>query len=405
MKSVVKTVDLFCGAGGMSLGFQKAGFQIVLAVDNWNVAVDCYKRNFAHQVEQLDLHNVDAVSTRVAKAKPDIIIGGPPCQDFSGAGSRKEGSRAQLTSDFAAIVAKCSPKYFVMENVERARLSNAYATARNIFLNAGYRLTEIVLDACFCGVPQHRKRFFCIGGKNESDEFLEKILVACQSDVAMSLRDYFADKLPFEFYYQHPLNYSRRGVFSVDEPSVTIRGATRPMPKRYKRHHLDAAAPHRNGIRAFTVAERAAIQMFPTRYQWSDSATANNQMIGNAVPVGLAQFVAEALMYYIKNKRSLRIPLTFMEWLQRDKHLHFPVTRDILSRYRRARKMLGKCYQSDAILVNQLQRSDSFEAIPKMVQGQLLHACQLHAEYLTFLAGQETKKTRPLLKQRMRMCR
>ena len=54
--------------------------------------------------------------------------------------------------------------------------------------------------------------------------------------------------------------------------------------------------------------------------------------------------------------------------------------------------MLGKCYQSDAILVNQLQRSDSFEAIPKMVQGQLLHACQLHAEYLTFLAGQETKK-------------
>lgn len=401
----MRVVDLFCGAGGMSLGFQQAGFQIVLAIDNWNVAVECYGRNFPHRVEQLDLHNVDLVSTEVAKVHPDVIIGGPPCQDFSGAGARKEGSRAQLTSDFAKIVAKCSPRYFVMENVERARLSNAYATAKKTFLAAGYRLSEIVLDACFCGVPQRRKRFFCIGGKKESDGFLEKVLIACQSDVAMSLRDYFANTLPFEFYYQHPLNYSRRGVFSVDEPSVTIRGATRPMPKNYKRHYLDAAAPHRNGIRAFTVAERAAIQMFPADFAWSDSSSANNQMIGNAVPVGLAKFVADALMWHATHKSSLQMPPTFMEWLQQSKHLRFPASRDFLSRYRRARKLIGRFYQSDNTMVEQLQQSELFVKMPRMIQGQLLHACQLHAEYLTFLPKVETDRNRQMILQRMRMCR
>ena len=378
----MRIVDLFCGAGGMSLGFQEAGFSIVLAADNWEVALECYKKNFKHPIKQLDLHNVDHVSLEILKVRPDIIIGGPPCQDFSGAGSRKEGSRAMLTSDYARIVAKCSPKYFVMENVARARLSNAYKTARQIFTEAGYGLTEIVLDACFCGVPQHRKRFFCIGGKRETEGFLEKLLISRQSDVAMSLRDYFGDALSFEYYYQHPRNYSRRGVFSVDEPSVTIRGATRPMPKYYKRHSLDAAAPHRNGIRAFTVAERAAIQMFPQNYLWSESPSANNQMIGNAVPIGLAKYVADALMYYIDNKPKLHIPLTFMEWLQQNKHLRFPASRDMLSRYRRARKIIGRLYKSDSQMGDQLQTLGLLDKIPKTVQGQLLHACQLHAEYL-----------------------
>ena len=398
----MRIVDLFCGAGGMSLGFQNAGFQVVLAIDNWNVAVECYKRNFTHRVEQLDLHDVSRVSAEVAKVKPDIIIGGPPCQDFSEAGARKEGSRAQLTTDFATIVAKCSPKYFVMENVARARLSKAYATAKQTFIKAKYGLTEIVIDAC--GVPQHRKRFFCIGGKNEKDGFLEKLLTVCQSDVAMSLREYFADTLPFQYYYQHPRNYSRRGVFSVDEPSVTIRGANRPMPKQYKRHYLDAAAPHRNGIRAFSVEERAAIQTFPPTFLWSDSISANNQMIGNAVPIGLAQFVAGALSYYVAHKRKLQIPPTFMEWVQHDKHLCFPASRDLLSRYRRARKLIGRLYQSDIKMADQLQQSDAFGVLPKTIQGQLLHACQLHAEYLAFLAGLETDSNSMLLKQRRRLC-
>lgn len=380
----MKIVDLFCGAGGMSLGFQKAGFKIALAADNWDVAVACYKNNFSHKVKKLDLHNVDAVVAEVLKVKPDVIIGGPPCQDFSGAGTREEGSRAQLTADYANIVAQCSPKYFVMENVARARLSKAYAVARQILIDGGYKLTEIVLDACYCGVPQHRKRFFCIGGKDEPPGFLAKLLIARQSDIAMSLRDYFVDTLPFEYYYQHPRNYSRRGVFSIDEPSVTIRGATRPMPRQYKRHCLDAAAPHRNGIRAFTVSERAAIQMFPANFQWSDSPSANNQMIGNAVPIGLAQYVADALMYYIDNKHSLQIPMTFMEWLQQDKHLRFPASRDMLSRYRRARKLIGKLYKSDAQMARQLESMESFGKIPKAVQGQLQHACQLHAEFLKF---------------------
>ena len=62
----MKIVDLFCGAGGMSLGFQQAGFNIVLAADNWDVAVECYKRNFTHQIKKLDLHDVDGVSAEIS---------------------------------------------------------------------------------------------------------------------------------------------------------------------------------------------------------------------------------------------------------------------------------------------------------------------------------------------------
>lgn len=380
----MKLIDLFSGAGGMSLGFQNAGFDIALAIDNWDAAVACYKKNFKHPVLELDLHDVPKVVAEVKKIKPEIIIGGPPCQDFSEAGSRKEGARAQLTSDYAMTVSECSPEYFVMENVPRARLSNAYKKARKIFVAAGYGLTEIVLDACYCGVPQRRKRFFCIGAKNKPDGFLERILYSRQSDVALSLRDYFGDKLSFDFYYQHPRTYARRGVYSVDEPAATVRGANRPMPKKYKRHKLDAAAPHRNGIRALTVAERAMIQMFPSDYAWSDSQSANNQMIGNAVPVGLAQFVAAAVWDYAQKNGNLNVPMTFMEWGRSKFHLTYEASRDMLSRYRRARKLVGRKYTTDGAMAETLQAVDVYKKMSHSIQSQLLHAVALHEKYESY---------------------
>ena len=144
----------------MSLGFQQAGFNILAGFELWDVAISCYKKNFSHSVENIDLSNVNLSVDIIMKYNPDIVIGGPPCQDFSVAGNRIEGERANLTVAYAKIVEKISPKYFVMENVERAFNSKAYKKARIIFKSAGYGLTEKVLDASFCGVPQKRKRFF-----------------------------------------------------------------------------------------------------------------------------------------------------------------------------------------------------------------------------------------------------
>ena len=178
----------------MSLGFQEAGFNILAGFEHWNTAISCYKKNFSHPVEDVDLSDVDLSVKTIAKYTPDIIIGGPPCQDFSGAGNRIEGDRADLTIAYANIIQKVSPQYFVMENVERAASSNAYKKARKIFKDAGYGLTEKVLDASFCGVPQKRKRFFCIGYKNGPDSFLDGLLSTNQSVFPLTVREYFTQE-------------------------------------------------------------------------------------------------------------------------------------------------------------------------------------------------------------------
>ena len=100
----MRTVDLFSGCGGMSLGFQSAGYNIVAAFENWPAAIECYKQNFKHPVIETDLSIVDEAIIRIKKYQPDLIIGGPPCQDFSNAGNRTEGERAELTHSFAKIM-------------------------------------------------------------------------------------------------------------------------------------------------------------------------------------------------------------------------------------------------------------------------------------------------------------
>ena len=223
-----------------------------------------------------------------------MIIGGPPCQDFSHAGKRIEASRAGLTENFAEIIAGYLPHFFVMENVDRARKSQAYQQAREIFKKAGYGLTEIVLDASLCGTPQKRKRFFCFGQLNAADGFATEIFESRLSKQPMTLRDYFGDTLGFEFYYRHPRNYCRRAVFSIDEPAPTMRGVNRPVPKGYPGHPNDAC-PVSDALHPLTTEERALIQTFPKNFKWVGSKTDVEQMIGNAVPVNLARYVANTV--------------------------------------------------------------------------------------------------------------
>ncbi len=233
-----------------------------------------------------------------------MIVGGPPCQDFSSAGKRNDaGGRADLTISFANIIATVKPKYFLMENVNRIIKSKKLPEAIKILKGAGYGISFTVLDASFCGAPQARKRFFMFGELHGEDGALDYYFKKNLSSKAMTIRDYLGDTLKTNFYYRHPRNYSRRGVYSIDEPSPTIRGVNRPIPKGYPGHPNDASKIDAN-VRAFTSEERALIQTFPKDFVWIGKKTILDQIIGNAVPVKLAEYVGNCIQEYLRDKHT-----------------------------------------------------------------------------------------------------
>ncbi len=296
----MRVVDLFAGAGGLSLGFSKSDFEVVAAYDFWNLAVECYQKNFNHPVFEFNLMDVPKAVDHISQWKPDMIIGGPPCQDFSDAGKRTEGHRASLTMSFANIISSIRPKWFVMENVGPAMKSSAFTGAQKIFKKAGYGLSNKVLNASLCGVPQKRRRFFCVGLLGARDNFLDSIIEEGLSKEPMTVRDYIGKEFGIKYYYRHPRNYNRRGIFSIDEPAPTVRGVNRPVPKGYPGHHGDPVRVS-SKIRALTTLERARLQTFPEKFIWVGSKTNLEQMIGNAVPVKLAEFVARSIKTYSDN--------------------------------------------------------------------------------------------------------
>ncbi|MBU1065179.1 DNA (cytosine-5-)-methyltransferase [bacterium] len=297
-----RVVDIFSGGGGLGLGFKNSGYKVVAAFDNWQPALDFYIANFnGHPIVNCDLSEPSAIDL-IARYKPNMIIGGPPCQDFSSAGKRDETlGRADLTVDYALIVSKIKPTWFVMENVERAQSSNSVKKALKIFKDANYGITKIVLDASKCGVPQKRKRFFVIGELNGNDDALLNIMLNRQRENLMTMRDYFGNRLNIEYYYRHPRSYKRRGIFRIDEPSPTIRGVNRPVPEGYPGHPGDPV-PMNENIRPLTTLERFEVQTFPSNIKLVGSKTDLEQIVGNAVPVKLAQYVAEGINQYLENK-------------------------------------------------------------------------------------------------------
>lgn len=293
----MKAVDLFCGCGGLSLGFLQAGIEVVSAYDNWPDALEVYRHNFRHPATMCDLSDVDAAVARIAPQRPDIIIGGPPCQDFSSAGKRDEDNgRGDLTVSYARIIAAVRPRWFVMENVARIVKTRKLAEASAIFKAAGYGLTSIVLNAALCGVPQKRKRFVMIGRLESEDGFLQEPLEAGQAKKELTVADYFGQSLTIQYYYRHPRSYIRRAIFSVHEPSPTIRGVNRPMPAGYRLHPGDPVSTL-DGIRPLTTKERAMIQTFPEDFEFIGTKTSCEQMVGNAVPVNLGRYVGQVIMH------------------------------------------------------------------------------------------------------------
>lgn len=305
----LRVVDLFAGGGGLSLGFINAGYDIVAAFDNWTPACELYRLNFKnHPMVQADLGSKSVIE-KIRDFSPDIIIGGPPCQDFSSAGKRDESlGRANLTLNYAKIIESIKPDYFIMENVNRAVKSRIFASALNVFKKAKYGVTVKILDASLCGVPQQRKRVFVVGEKNGKKNFLMPLLESHLSERPLSIKEYFGKDLSIQYYYRHPRSYKRRAVFSVDEPSPTIRGVNRPIPKGYPGHQGDAT-PVNSKIRPLTTRERSMVQSFPPDYILTGNKTHVEQIIGNAVPVKLAEYVALRLQEYIRAKSNSKKPM------------------------------------------------------------------------------------------------
>ncbi|EHZ4280235.1 DNA cytosine methyltransferase, partial [Escherichia coli] len=354
--------------------------------DFWDPAIECYRDNFSHPIKKLDLSNVDDVVRELKDIDFDMIIGGPPCQDFSHAGLRIEGARANLTRSFSEIIKRIKPKWFVMENVDRALRSGAYLEARGIFKESGYGLTEIVLDASKCGVPQKRKRLFVIGKLDVRDGFILNEVMCGISKDSMTVRNYLGDSLGIEYYYRHPRNYNRRAIFSIDEPAPTVRGVNRPIPDGYLGHAGDPVSISEN-VRPLTTFERARLQTFPEDFKFKGAKTNLEQMIGNAVPVELAKYVAVTIMEYEKKQvKGIYDKEGFRAWLLNEKKLTKRTSSDIISRCCRGVSFFdseGVDFYNCEIdeIIMKLERLESFVRLGVSLKSQLRRAFKLYYEY------------------------
>ena len=168
----MNVIDLFCGCGGFSKGFEQAGFNVRLGIDIWRDAVTTYKENFPNAATIVGdisgLTGEDLLSAAgITADEVDVIIGGPPCQGFSLSGKRMlDDPRNILYKSFLRMVDTIKPKAFVMENVPGLiRLFEGKVKEQVIedFTNIGYHVEMQLLTACDYGVPQARKRVFFVG--------------------------------------------------------------------------------------------------------------------------------------------------------------------------------------------------------------------------------------------------
>jgi len=171
-------LDLFCGAGGMTLGFEQAGYDVIAGVDNDETAVETYERNFDHRGVQEDLVAIDPPQFElrydIEPDDVDIVVGGPPCQGYSTANLQRDEDdpRNNLVFRFARYVEYYQPRSFVMENVTGIESIDDGETIEllyDAFEEAGYDVDHATLNAADYGVPQKRRRVFFVGVRDDVD--------------------------------------------------------------------------------------------------------------------------------------------------------------------------------------------------------------------------------------------
>lgn len=344
-----KVIDLFAGVGGLSLGFEKCGFDVILANEYDPSIAAAYEMN--HKGTKMIVGDITALDLEKTfgsyEGKVDVVIGGPPCQGFSQKGQRKtiHDERNFLFKYYVRVVGLVKPRYFVMENVPNLLTAEGGYFRKEIeelFNSMGYQLKMGVLNASDYGVPQNRRRAVIIGKRNGDAPALPKPHNATvtiwdaisdlaylnsgegsgeqeyrfepQSEYQKKLRNgsnvlynHVAtkhSKLALERLAMIPPNAGRevlpkehltKSIYSgtwtrmrKDEISVTI--TTRfDTPSSGKFTH-----PFLN--RAITVREAARIQSFPDSFKFTGNKGSQMKQVGNAVPPLLAEAIASVIL-------------------------------------------------------------------------------------------------------------
>lgn len=319
-----KSIELFAGAGGLSLGLEQAGFEHIGLVEFDKSAAETLTHN--RPTWNVLCEDVEVVAARdlekefgIKKGELDLLSGGAPCQSFSYAGKRLglDDVRGTMFYHYATFLHKLQPKMFLFENV-RGLLTHdkgrTYETIRNIFNDEGYTIQFQVLNAWDYGVPQKRERLITIGIRNDligkcEYKYPEKheykpLLKDIELEVNPAECSRYSESKEKIFSLVPPGGYwrdidpeiakdymktcwymggGRTGILrrlSLDEPSLTV--LTTPQMKQTDRCHPIE-------VRPFSVRENARIQTFPDEWVFQGTIGAKYRQVGNAVPCNLAK--------------------------------------------------------------------------------------------------------------------
>lgn len=339
-----KIIDLFCGCGGLSYGFEMAGFEVSLAIDMWNDAIKTYNHNHKNKVARCeDIHNLtkEFLDEFTKENKITGIVGGPPCQGFSTVGKRDVNDpRNHLYTEYCRIVETIKPDFFVLENVKGLLTLSGGAFRDDIHLrfeSLGYTVTHKLLNAADFGIPQNRQRVFFIGMKDKKFIFPKEheTILTC-SDALSDMPDINEENGMSDFmqYTKEPCNeyqrYLRNGSVGIKNNQITIHseqtksiigmikdgGKIKDLPPEYwdiRKYNkaferMSSIRPsntvdtgHRNYFhysenRIPTARENARLQSFPDSFEFLGTKGSQYKQIGNAVPPLLAKAIAVEIM-------------------------------------------------------------------------------------------------------------
>lgn len=335
MRNEINYIDLFSGAGGMSLGFDQVGFNNIFSIDIEPRFCETYKTNFPkHNLIQKDISKLsnEEIKSLIGNQIIDVIIGGPPCQGFSMAGNigRKfiDDSRNQLFREFARIVEIVQPSYFVMENVARLFTHNKGETKKEIielFKKMNYNVDCKVVNTADFGIPQVRNRVLFIGNRISNNivfptKTIDKpISIKEAIDKLPKLKSGEKSKIPNHISMKHSeqmlekMKYVSDGGNRNEIPEL-IRPKSGDVRKyiRYKSTEPAVCVTgdmrkifHYSQNRALTVRELATLQTFPLDFIFKGSTISQQQQVGNSVPPILAKEIALTIKKMIKNDEQI----------------------------------------------------------------------------------------------------
>lgn len=340
-------IDLFCGAGGLSSGLVSAGFQVVGAIDSWELAVESHRLNFSHTAVCDDIKNASGENLRLrfGCSEVDLVAGGPPCQGFSiqRIGSDQD-ARNVLILEFARLVTELSPRMFLMENVPGLLGKRGKEIAARFvrkLTSAGYEVRSQLINAADYGVPQIRKRVFFYGWrKTEEFGFVFPAPPRTMrqwktvSDAISDLSSPPADNQPSVTDALHrrtrlsELNLQRLryippgGGFEnlpVELRANCHKDGASAIGHRYVYGRLAPDRPaatitarfdsftrgkfaHPSEDRNITLREGARLQSFPDDFRFLGTQEEIAAQIGNAIPPRLASILATSIYDYLAGK-------------------------------------------------------------------------------------------------------